>query len=279
MLQPGLPSTVSIEQSIINSLSNIDEALLSPYSSHPAVVSGYHDFIIRYCHKHLQIWRLNGPRRRRWLRGMIAYASEKLRHGQQETQEKLLNDRQRIAHLRAQDVVRRLEIQSDLAERERAIIEARQSHEIKRRQEEQRQKWREQIKPREAERIQQQVTDEVDSGLVRGLLCALKNTAQSKGYVYFKRWDMGDGVSWYKIGVTNNPSRRDAEQNVLPVKSVTLACVDVGSMKLARALESTLLKKLEMQRVKDAGNREIFCLTNAQANAVLQVLNNKEAFL
>lgn len=58
------------------------------------------------------------------------------------------------------------------------------------------------------------------------------------GYIYFQRWSMPDGTSWYKVGITSKPTRRDAEQNVLPVASETLACVNVGSMDRARALEA-----------------------------------------
>jgi hypothetical protein len=83
---------------------------------------------------------------------------------------------------------------------------------------------------------------------------------------------MPDGNCWFKVGITNNPDRRDTEQNVLPVAAETIVCVDVGSMDRARAIENVIHQVLEEQRIKDANNREVFHLSAQQASAVKAVL-------
>jgi hypothetical protein len=84
---------------------------------------------------------------------------------------------------------------------------------------------------------------------------------------------MPDGTSWYKVGITSKLSRRDAAQNVLPVAAETLACVDVGSMDRARALEAAIHGVLDSQRITEANNRELFYLTGEQEAAVLEAIN------
>ncbi len=88
------------------------------------------------------------------------------------------------------------------------------------------------------------------------------------GYIYLKRWQMPGGVSWYKVGITSSPSRRDSEQNVLPVPAETIACVGVESMERARSVEADLRRSLVTQRIRYASNRELYELTPHQLSAL-----------
>lgn len=115
-----------------------------------------------------------------------------------------------------------------------------------------------------------------DATLAGALWHALDTTPPTVGYVYFKRWSMPDGTSWYKVGVSNDPGRRDVEQNVLPVPAQTIVCVDVGNMDRARAIEAVIHKVLKDQRITDSNNRELFHLTIRQAAAVKAVIKKLE---
>jgi hypothetical protein len=104
-----------------------------------------------------------------------------------------------------------------------------------------------------------------DTALPSSLAPRINETAKHpKGYVYLKRWQMPGGVSWYKIGVTSNPRRRDSEQNVLPVPAETIACVEVESMERARSAESDFRRLGAAQQIRDASNRELFQLNSTQ---------------
>ncbi|QPN68093.1 GIY-YIG nuclease family protein [Synechococcus sp. CBW1006] len=111
----------------------------------------------------------------------------------------------------------------------------------------------------------------VDDALLN-LLNSVCASVSTVGCIYFKRWSMPDGTAWYKVGATTNPRRRDAEQNVLPVAAETLACVDVGSMDRARALEAAIHGAMDSQRITDANNRELFHLTEEQEGAVMEAI-------
>ncbi len=115
-----------------------------------------------------------------------------------------------------------------------------------------------------------------DKGLAGALWHALDSTPPTVGYVYLKRWTLPDGSCWFKVGITNNRDRREAEQNVLPVAAETIACVDVGSMDRARAIEAIIHQVLEEQRITDANNRELFHLSPQQASVVKAVLERLE---
>jgi hypothetical protein len=115
-----------------------------------------------------------------------------------------------------------------------------------------------------------------DKDLAGALWHALETTPPTVGYVYLKRWTMPDGSCWFKVGITNNPDRRETEQNVLPVAAESIACVDVGSMDRARAIEAVIHQVLEEQRITDANNRELFHLSAQQASAVKAVLEKLE---
>lgn len=91
-------------------------------------------------------------------------------------------------------------------------------------------------------------------------------------YLYFKRWSVGRDIVWYKIGITIDPGRRDAEQNVLPVAAETLKTICFTSIDFARIIESMLHKSLKDRRVDGAKNREIFDLNADQYDSVIEVL-------
>jgi len=99
-----------------------------------------------------------------------------------------------------------------------------------------------------------------------------------EGYLYFKKWSL-DERFWFKIGITNDPSRRDREQNVLPVPSETLKVVKLRSMEQARSVERVMHRVLRPRLVKGASNKEIFELTGEEYRAVARALRNLERIL
>ena len=113
-------------------------------------------------------------------------------------------------------------------------------------------------------------SSKADAGLA-GELAAAISSARDKtcGFVYLKQWSLKDGTRWYKVGITNNPDRRDAEQNVLPVPSVTLKLIQAHSMDQAAAIERSIHKVLDAQRIRNANNRELFHLSDAQLAALM----------
>ena len=116
--------------------------------------------------------------------------------------------------------------------------------------------------------INQHLTEPLQTPLARDIVNIInKNIGIIRGYVYFKEWNV-KGCRWYKIGITNNPKRRDAEQNVLPVPPKTLAMLDLNSMDLAKAIETSLHDLLEKDRIKDAQNRELFELEEEQVRSI-----------
>ncbi|CAK6701006.1 hypothetical protein IFHNHDMJ_02980 [Synechococcus sp. CBW1107] len=109
---------------------------------------------------------------------------------------------------------------------------------------------------------------------LRDELLSAVNNLRVYAFVYLKRWSLPGGVIWYKIGITNNPDRRDAEQNVLPVPVENLVTVNVGSMERARAIEAAVIRVLNHFRIREAGNRELFEMSNTQAEAVKSALES-----
>ena len=91
------------------------------------------------------------------------------------------------------------------------------------------------------------------------------------GYLYFKQWNLNE-TTWYKIGITNSPKRRDNEQNVLPVPAETIFLLRLDSMEQARSLEKAFHRALENRRVKGALNKEIFQLKRSDYKSVMIVL-------
>lgn len=125
---------------------------------------------------------------------------------------------------------------------------------------------------RSSQTINTSAKEDHDQELAGVLWHALEISPPTLGYIYFKVWAMPDGTCWYKIGITNNPERREIEQNVLPVAAVTISCIDVGSMDRARAIEGVIHRVLDEQRITNANNRELFHLSVQQADAVEAVL-------
>lgn len=109
---------------------------------------------------------------------------------------------------------------------------------------------------------------EQDPHLTARLEIALKSVEERAGYVYFKKWQLNAESCWYKIGITSDPSRRESEQNVLPVPPQTLCCVRVANMEKARLIEAIVHDLLSDYQIKGAGNRELFELSAKQEASV-----------
>jgi hypothetical protein len=115
---------------------------------------------------------------------------------------------------------------------------------------------------------------EADNALTASLTAAIEGArSQTGGYVYLKQWTLADGTRWLKVGITNNPNRRDAEQNVLPVPAVTLRLMETKSMDQAAAIEKALHQQLASQKVTGAGNRELFHLNDSQLAALMAAMS------
>lgn len=113
----------------------------------------------------------------------------------------------------------------------------------------------------------------LNKDLADSLTIAIENARNSTGgYVYLKQWSLADGTRWLKIGITNNPARRDAEQNVLPVPAVTLRLIETQSMDQAAAIERAIHQQLAAQKVAGAGNRELFHLDDGQLAALMAAM-------
>jgi len=116
--------------------------------------------------------------------------------------------------------------------------------------------------------------DEYDADILQRLESEIdKSLVLEPGFLYFKQWALPE-ATWFKIGVTNSPSRREAEQNVLPVPSQTLYLLRLDSMSHARAVEKALHRVLASKRIQGAMNRELFQLSPKDYGAVLLALKN-----
>jgi hypothetical protein len=116
---------------------------------------------------------------------------------------------------------------------------------------------------------------EINQDLADSIKIAIESARNSTGgYVYLKQWSLADGTRWLKIGITNNPSRRDVEQNVLPVPAVTLRLIETQSMDQAAAIERALHQQLAAQKVTGAGNRELFHLDEGQLAALMAAMES-----
>lgn len=114
--------------------------------------------------------------------------------------------------------------------------------------------------------------------LLQDSLAAISECIDKKtGYLYFKVWVLPDGKRWYKLGITNDPSRRDAEQNVLPVPAETLKLIKLSSTDMAKAIESTFHRILEGSRIQGAGNRELFDLKPSEVMAIVSIMQKIES--
>lgn len=100
---------------------------------------------------------------------------------------------------------------------------------------------------------------------------------ESIAYVYFKAWVLPNGLKWYKIGITNDPSRRDNEQNVLPVPAETLSLISLPSIDLARTVETVFHSILNGRNIKGAGNKELFSLNPQEVSSIISALSKIES--
>ena len=99
-----------------------------------------------------------------------------------------------------------------------------------------------------------------------------ESLSETSGYLYFKAWIMPDGHRWYKIGITSDLQRRDAEQNVLPVPPVTLHKLQFRHIYHARAAEQAFHAELSKMRISGAKNRELFSLSPQQVASVIEAM-------
>lgn len=131
----------------------------------------------------------------------------------------------------------------------------------------------------EAERVRLGLNDNADLDLAIQLETRAKLAMRNaeKGYLYFKCWVLPDDSKWYKIGITNNPARREAEQNVLPVPSNTLHIVALESTDHARLAEAAFHDVLDHAQIKGAGNRELFNLKPRQVQAVIAAMKQLDS--
>ena len=116
--------------------------------------------------------------------------------------------------------------------------------------------------------------ENIDTKLFNKLETSIEDSLKiNAGYLYFKKWDLPE-TTWYKIGKTNNPDRRDSEQNVLPVPAQTLYLLKLGSMEQASSVERAILKTLGDRRIIGAKNKELFKLGLSDYKAVIKALKN-----
>ncbi len=120
------------------------------------------------------------------------------------------------------------------------------------------------------------ITADADAVLARELAHASKfaldaAAIQEQSCVYFKVWKTQD-FAWYKIGVTTDATRRDKEQNVLPVPATTIALLRLPTFFAARSVELAMHKLLEPYRITGANNKEIFTLDPPQVSAIIAAM-------
>ena len=126
----------------------------------------------------------------------------------------------------------------------------------------------------EAKRVSLGLNAEADPELAEKLFKSAEQGLQSEsinsaGYLYFKVWVLPDGSKWYKIGITNDLRRRDAEQNVLPVPATTLQSTRFFNIEHARIVEKKFLETLSSYRIKGANNKELLSLKPEQVQAIV----------
>lgn len=115
-------------------------------------------------------------------------------------------------------------------------------------------------------------TNSYDSSLLTRLTTNIKKALHTKsaGYLYLKQWKLSNSNSWIKVGVTNDPNRRESEQNVLPVPSDTIKMIALKSMDEARRIERAIHEALSDRRVRGASNRELFELGENELESLVR---------
>ena len=106
----------------------------------------------------------------------------------------------------------------------------------------------------------------------------LAERTSTAGYLYFKVWVLPDNSKWYKIGISNNLDRRDAEQNVLPAPPTTLCSVKFFSIDYARVAEKQFHSVLRRHRITGAKNKELFTLKPQEVQAVIGAMKGLKDF-
>ena len=142
-----------------------------------------------------------------------------------------------------------------------------------------------QFKPEKFQKLKNELLDaqnieddfeikDIDEELLQKLETSIEKALKvSSGYLYFKQWVLPE-TTWFKIGKTNSPERRDMEQNVLPVPAQTIFLLKLDSMEQAAAVEKAILSSLAERRILGAQNKELFKLGGGDYKTVLRVLNN-----
>ena len=97
--------------------------------------------------------------------------------------------------------------------------------------------------------------------------------SDEKLFLYLKKWEVG-GKNWIKLGITNDPNRRDSEQNVLPVPSQLLKIISMPDRKIAEKIEKELLEVYFAKRINGANNRELFELNEEDIENLMQTMNS-----
>ena len=122
--------------------------------------------------------------------------------------------------------------------------------------------------------LEEEELENIDTELFNKLEASIEESLNiNVGYLYFKKWDLPE-TTWFKIGKTNNPDRRDTEQNVLPVPAQTLYLLKLESMEQASSVERAILKTLGDRRIIGAKNKELFKLGGSDYKAVIKALKN-----
>jgi hypothetical protein len=133
--------------------------------------------------------------------------------------------------------------------------------------------WESAVKARES--YTQNFGVEADLDLLARLSEAITlSQEEARGYLYLKAWKLPDGSCWFKVGITNDPRRRDAEQNVLPVSPENLALAVLPGMDRAKVVEKAIHRVLDACRITGAKNKELFRLKPAQVSALVAVIRN-----
>ena len=122
--------------------------------------------------------------------------------------------------------------------------------------------------------LEEEELENIDIELFNKLETSIEESLNiNAGYLYFKQWNLPE-TTWFKIGKTNNPDRRDTEQNVLPVPAQTLYLLKLDSMEQASSVERAILKTLGDRRIIGAKNKELFKLGVSDYKAVIKAFKN-----
>ena len=186
-----------------------------------------------------------------------------------EIKEAKLRERAEAKRIQAQEKkraseleVKRLQAERELAAKRMQTQRALEAHRIEL-----------EAKRTEEKRNRLGLNGEADPELAERLFKSVEQGLQREsinpaGYLYFKVWVLPDGSKWYKIGITNDLRRRDAEQNVLPVPATTIHSARFFSIEHARIVEKKFLETLSIYRIKGANNKELLSLKPEQVQAI-----------